>query len=309
MSDEINEINQYLKDKGIDVETGEFVSDEAKLEAKEEIKDDIKTLREEKEEIKEESTEEVVSNKEITEEIPSKEVVDIEKEAAEKGWKPGGPKSAEEFLRAEPLYDEIKARGKEIKELKRTIDEMKEFMDKQKEMGYRQALEELKSQRKEAISQGDVELVDDLDKKIKETEVEYAPEKPKDNEFYANEFLGKYKSIMEQDDLFEAYVMKKDSELAKDGLPPKAHFKLLEMEIMQKFQDKLNPKKEEVIEKVVPTVESNTYATKTKSKEPTFVNLKDKMSKLQIQNAYDFEKKNIMSKDQYVKELIEMGEL
>jgi hypothetical protein len=69
-------------------------------------------------------------------ETNEKILTDFEKEQQAKGWNPEGEKSAEEWLRAQPLYDEIKKRGKEIKQLQRTVDNMKSVMEKQTKLAY-----------------------------------------------------------------------------------------------------------------------------------------------------------------------------
>jgi hypothetical protein len=102
---------------------------------------------------------------EVTNEAPSEKEKILE-EASSKGWKPDGPKSAEEFLRAEPLYNEIKARGKEIKELKTAIEGMQSLMAKQQQAGYDQAIEDMKLQRRDAIELGDAEEVEKIDSQI-----------------------------------------------------------------------------------------------------------------------------------------------
>ena len=57
-------------------------------------------------------------------------LTEFEQEQHAKGWNPGGPKSAEEWARSEPLYEEIKRRGKENKQLQRTLESLKDMLDK-----------------------------------------------------------------------------------------------------------------------------------------------------------------------------------
>ncbi len=73
-----------------------------------------------------EAKEEVQLQSEPEEEAP-KEPNSIEEEAQAKGWKEDGEKSAEEFLRAEPLYDELKERGKKLNKQEKEILELKDY--------------------------------------------------------------------------------------------------------------------------------------------------------------------------------------
>ena len=55
----------------------------------------------------------------------------IEDQARAVGWRPEGPESAEIFLAKKPLFEAIKARGKEVKELAATVNELKAHLNKQ----------------------------------------------------------------------------------------------------------------------------------------------------------------------------------
>src|SRR5665213_2934376 len=78
----------------------------------------------------------------------------------DKGWSPGGPLTAKECERAQPLYDEIKARGKQVKQLQKTVDRMNAMMEKQEQEAYDKALATLRQEKANAIQAGDVKRVE-----------------------------------------------------------------------------------------------------------------------------------------------------
>jgi hypothetical protein len=75
---------------------------------------------------------------------------------------------AEEFIKRKPLFDTIKQQNKEMKELRKTIDSVVLTSQKMSELAAKRAVAELKAQKKEAISLGDVEKVEALDVTIAE---------------------------------------------------------------------------------------------------------------------------------------------
>lgn len=114
---------------------------------------------------------------EIKEEV-KEEKIDYEAAAREGGWRPKEELGedfdpvkfigAEEFIKRKPLFDTIKQQNKELKDLKKTIDAVVSFSQKNAELAAKRAVDELKAQKKEAITLGDVEKVEALDKSIEE---------------------------------------------------------------------------------------------------------------------------------------------
>lgn len=176
------------------------------------------------------------------EDVPEKEHTDTEKEALEKGWKPDGPKSAEEFLRAEPLYNEIKARGKEIKELKKTMNELMKLVSDQYKGGLKKELSSLEAARIEAIEQGDVNRVRNLDAEVERLNVNLKKEiVNQENEQglhpLAVEFENKYRDKLTARDFegqtFSGIAYMTDQLLANYDLDPEEHLQKVEQEVLQ----------------------------------------------------------------------------
>lgn len=96
----------------------------------------------------------------------------IEEAARAKGWKADHEGetylTAKEFLAREPLFDKIKHQSKELREMKKTIDSMATHFRAATEAAVQQKIAEFKSDRRKAIEDGDVELVEQLDVAIQE---------------------------------------------------------------------------------------------------------------------------------------------
>ena len=100
----------------------------------------------------------------------------IEDRAREQGWRPkeefdGDPGkwvSAETFVAKGELIDRIEQLGKKLKDSEKTIKMLSEHHTKVKESEFKRAVEFLKSQKKLAYENGDVDKIIELDDKIAE---------------------------------------------------------------------------------------------------------------------------------------------
>lgn len=235
---------------------------------------------------------------------------EVEQEAMAKGWKPEGEKSAEEFLRAEPLYDEIKKRGKELKELQSTIAEMKKYMDQQREMGRREALEELKAQRENAIYEGNVTKVDEIEGKMKEFDSELPKnETTEDQPEVVTNFVSEFQQVTESlDETFKErvrlYALERDEQLARWGYSPEKHMAILKEELKEKFPSVFD-KKEEPSNAYAAVESSSRSVTKSSGRKVTFADLNPDQKKA----ARYFDKHGVMSVDDYIKQLQQIGEI
>ena len=75
--------------------------------------------------------------------------------------------NAEEFIKRKPLFETIKQQSKSIKELKKTVESVVHFSKQNAEIAARNAIAQLKAQKKEAISIGDADAVELIDNSIK----------------------------------------------------------------------------------------------------------------------------------------------
>lgn len=237
------------------------------------------------------------------------EYTDVEKEAMEQGWRPDGKKSAEEWMRAGSLFAKIHSKNKKLDEKDQTISELQEqmnelrsFMNQQKEIGYQQAIVELENKRTEAIKNGDVEAVSQIDTEIRNQEVANpAPSKKAIQEF-VDRHNSWYNSPTQIGQEMTQFAIQKDNELASLGLDPYEQLRRVEDAVKEQFVEYFEPHKA----RKAPTVGSDSTTTRKPSKkEPSFNDLNPTQQKI----ALEFEKRKVMSREKYVKYLQLSGDL
>lgn len=107
----------------------------------------------------------------------NKEVSPIEQRAMEEGWVPqeewqGEPdawRPAKEFLDRGELFRKIDELKNENKRIRQSTEELKKHHDRVKQLAYEEALRDLKKEKKQALQDGDVDRVIEIDDKIAET--------------------------------------------------------------------------------------------------------------------------------------------
>lgn len=233
------------------------------------------------------------------------ELTEFEQKQKERGWNPDGPKSAEEWARSEPLYDELKHRGKEIKQLKKTVDSMKAILEKQEQQAYQRALAELKYERDLAIQKGDIQLVNQLEQQATSMSApapqqpEIIPEVEDFRERHAEWLEGtSYGEIKMQ-----KYAQQRDAELMSRGLSPERHMSLLEEDIKAKFPDYFGSKKSNT-QAVESAASSGVAGSRSKQK----FTRKD-LSHEQLECLRNFEKYKTFTESEYIDLLVKQGDL
>ena len=257
--------------------------------------------------------------------MESKEVTSehsgIEKEAMEKGWKPDGPKSAEEFLRAEPLYEELKKRGKQLKSFEekqskqdKMIQEMARHIGAMQKAGYETQLEELTNRRNAAVEIGDVEQVEQLEDELYNVKNQLVNQPQEQPELIpeAQEFMESHKDILFSEDpehqKIQAYVTLKDQELALFDTSPEERMNMLKEDLATKFPTyfgSYGSKQEPVAEgPAVTAVESDaTPVRKQSSKELTFYDLTPEQQEI----CKTLESEGLLTREQYLNQLKDTG--
>lgn len=232
----------------------------------------------------------------------------LEALAKSHGWKVDGEKGAKEFI--EFALDNFSPRGKEIKELKATVDAMKTHMDKQRQAGYQQALYDLQQARQDAILDGNIAEVDALDQRIEQHERELEKETPEEQSFSpeAMEFMERHSDWIQDKESLLAFEMRqfteqRDTALAALNLPHDKHIAVLEKNLKEKFPQYFNASDT----KSHASVDRDSYSgtVKTRRGKSGFEDL----NPAQKLAARQFEKRGVMTVDQYITQLKELGEL
>lgn len=227
----------------------------------------------------------------------------IEELAAEYGWKAEGEKSAEEFVKV--AMDKFPEQSKKIKQLFRAVDELKIHMSKTEKLAYDRAKKEIDDQRKQAIHNGDIDLVEKLDQAksdlvpiMEKTDVH--PSIVEFEERNAGWLTGTSYEELKMQQWVEAH----GAILGRKRLPVDEHMLLLEDHIKKEFPDYFNDN-EDIKSPVSSSRENISNKSLKKGKNPTFNDLSQEQKKI----ARDFEDLGIMSIDNYIKDLVKHGEL
>lgn len=235
---------------------------------------------------------------------PERELTDFEKEQYAEGWRPDGEKSAEEWARTAPLYKGLEARGKQIKQLQRTVDSMKELMMKQEKAAYAKAVADLEQQRRQAIEQGNAEAVDYI-----ETQKNNLAPPAIQEEMHPSiaEFKEKHKAWLEgssyEEMKMQDFVNRRDAELMKRGLAVEDHLQTLEEHVQKEFPEYFGIKSGRA-QAVESAASSGVVRGKT-GKRYVFADLSSEQKTV----AKDFERMGVMPVNDYIKKLVELGEL
>jgi len=235
-----------------------------------------------------------------------------EQEAIAKGWKPDGPKSADEFLRAEPLYEELKQRGKELKTLRSQVETLTKHVGGLKKAGYQEKIDVIQAERESAVARSDQDSLNYLDDELQKVQTEMVQEVQEVQEPQAHpaalEFLDKYKDVL-QDYSLEAqgikeFIDERDKQLATHNLDPVIHMKTLEKDMKSQFPDRFRT--EQQTEAPIMAVESDSRPVTSRRKSKyAFSDLSADQK-----NIYKYmERKGVMTGPEYIKQLAEIGEL
>jgi len=241
--------------------------------------------------------------------------IDYETPARAGGWKPKEELGddfdaakfigAEEFVKRKPLFDVIKQQNKELKELKKTVDSVVNFSQKNAELAAKRAVAELKAERKEAISTGDVEKVEALDTKIEEQKevIKSIPPAPTEVMKWteANEWFSKDPELQDFAVAYCANYAKRHPEASME-----ASLEATEKATKRAFPD--SPFFKEVSRRQdPPPVETHKGEGKGDAKVKKYT--LDRLDEDQKRAYKQFMAKKVMSHDQYFQSLEEIGAL
>lgn len=255
----------------------------------------------------------VAENATVEDEVEAEDEVeeDIEAKAREQGWRPDGPKSAEQFLKDGEYIEEIKARGKEIKSLKKQVDELMKHVSGLKKAGYQEKIDMIQAEREEAVARSDIDSLNYLDEELNKVKNEMTNDiKPQHEVPQAfAEFDERHKDLANDYSLeateIKQFITDRTVQLMQSGLDPDTTVQVLERDMAFKFPERFKSKEERAKPKA-QAVESDSRPV-TKSKRTKFT-IND-LTYEQKQVCYGLERKGVMTKEDYIKQLVEIGEL
>lgn len=200
--------------------------------------------------------ENVEQNVEQTEQV---EISPIEQKALEMGWKPKDQFEGEEdafidakeFVRRQPLFDKISSQSREIKEIRRALEAFKGHYTAVQETSYQKALQELKSARAQAVSEGDGDRFNTLDAEVKSVEKQVEVLKTAQQAAPSGEAHPEFQEWVNQNRWYNdtkymrEYAEEVGAKLHAQGLAPKEVLKGVSEAVKKEFPQKFsNPNKE-----------------------------------------------------------------
>jgi hypothetical protein len=195
---------------------------------------------------------------EITQESnsPEIEVSPTEAQAREQGWVPKEDFNGEEhkwvdageFLRRGELFGKIESQNKELRAIRETLAEFKNHHSKVQENAYKQAIADLKAKKREALVEGDADLVIEVDEQLadvkqQQQQIVQQAKGPAPQELHPEFVAFKDKnSWYDQTPSMRRWADGRGEELAGDGKSPSEVLRTIEREVRQRFPERFeNP--------------------------------------------------------------------
>ncbi len=201
--------------------------------------------------------EEIEGGEQTLEQVTAPEPTQAELDARDQGWVPkdefNGDEhkwvDAGEFLRRGELFGKIESQNKEIKAIRETLAQFKDHHSKVQERAYKQALADLKEKKKEALIDGNADLVVEVDEQIDDVKraqerIENPPAPQQDEGALHPQFVAfKQKNTWyESSKPMRAWADVRGLELRDSGKSPNEVLAIVEREVREEFPQRFtNP--------------------------------------------------------------------
>lgn len=255
---------------------------------------------------------------EVSEKVEKAEVAkeehqetEVEAKAREMGWNPdkegvdqGKWIGAEEYIARAPLFEKNRKLSRKVKELESSVNALKGHYTKIEGIAYEKALLTLKEQKIKAMEEFDHKKVAELDEEI----VDMKAKSPKTEPRGKNEPLPEFEVWRETNEWYD-----KDEDLKEyadfvgvrhaaknEGIEPEDLYKFVEKKVRERFPEKFSNKN-----KTQQSPVAGVSKAQSKPGRPTWGSLPE-----HFQRAGDkFVRNGIMTRDQYIDDLIKLGEV
>jgi hypothetical protein len=186
----------------------------------------------------------------------SPETSPVEQEARSQGWVPKEDFNGEEhkwvdageFLRRGELFGKIESQNKELKSIRETLAQFKDHHSKVQEAAYKKAVADLKAKKKEALLEGDADLVIEVDEQladvkqaqqIQQTQARQPEPQTEHPEFVA---FKQKNGWYDNNKPMRSWADARGMELASEGKSPSEVLRTVEREVREEFKHKFeNP--------------------------------------------------------------------
>ena len=241
----------------------------------------------------------------------------MELRAMDMGWRPKeefqGDEDdfieAKEFVRRQPLFEKIETQSKQIKAVSKALEALKTHYTRVEQAAVEKAITQMKSARKEALTDGDGDRFELLDDEIKKAETSLATIERVQKEPLVEEVVDhpEWKAFNSRNPWYSttAYMRKYaddvGTELAQKGMSPTEVLREVEKAVRKEFPSKfVNPNKEHAPE--VGGSRGNPNPKKLGGDE-------SKLSDSQRKIMNDLVRQKVLTKEEYLADLKSIGEL
>lgn len=184
------------------------------------------------------------------------EISPTESRAREQGWVPkddfNGDEhkwvEAGEFLRRGELFGKIESQNKELKSIRETLNQFKDHHAKVQETAYKKAVSDLKAKKKEALIEGDADLVIEVDEQLADVKAAQAQIQSQPRAQVEQEAHPIFVSWVNQNNWYaqspqmRGWADGRGTELQGEGLSPNEVLRKLSEEVKEQFPTKFtNP--------------------------------------------------------------------
>ena len=235
---------------------------------------------------------------------------EIDAKAREMGWNPdkdgvddGKWIGAKEYIARAPLFEKNRKLSRKVKELESSVGALKQHYSKIEELAYEKALETLKEKKIKAMDEFDHKTVAQIDEDIIELKKPREKEPQKQAAREIPEFVEwkERNTWYENDKELKAFADMSGRLYVDDNeeASPEQVYRHAEKKVRERYPEKFrNPNRDRP---------SSVEAGKTQSKQsrPTWSSLPEHFQ----QAGNKFVRNGIMTKDQYIDDLIKLGEL
>lgn len=268
-------------------------------------------------------TEEIVKEEgKEPEKTEQKEYSDIEKKALDQGWNPDWEGSKEEFIdaaefvRRKPLFDKIESQKKfydrKLRDVETTLTQLAQHHTKVKEVEYQRALKDLRTAKREALKEGNTSAVLVFEDKMDELTETHKQEVQQIQAEQVKPQTGPTEDFQHWVKTNSWYITNEEMHDFADGVAlayvNRAKVKgtqLSESEIFEYVLDKVKRSYPDKFENPNRERPSSVVNGDRQSK-----NSPKTLPKLPIEYediARNFEKNGVMKREEYIKQLSEMG--
>jgi hypothetical protein len=237
------------------------------------------------------------------------EYTEIEVRAMEMGWRPktefNGNEDdfvdAKEFVGRKPLFDKLDAQGRHLKVVSRALEQLKTHYTMVNEAAYERALADLKTSRREALTNGDGDKFEQLDDQIKlvEEQKQQLQAVKQNTNVQENVVHPEFQSWKSRNQWYDTvpymrnYADTVGVQFNQQGMTPSEVLKKVEEAVRKEFPNKFHNANKDAAPHVESAVKTGVKSNKAESQ----------LSDIERKMMNDLVRAGVLTKDKYLADL------